>query len=361
MTDERRTDERKLDERRTAQRFVLVGDDAGKTLAAVLRARMPDASWNRVRELCSTGRVRVDGDEQLDAHVRMRGDETLEVDEAGRKRTAGVLDPRDVLHLDEDVIVVDKRAGVMTVPFEEGDRDTLADQVRAFLLREAKHRRASSQHEVRGRPSPRPAAKARGHEDVEVGVVQRLDKDTTGVIVFARRHGAKRALDTQIRAHTAERRYLALVHGHARDATHRTFLVQDRGDGLRGSWGASNFRGGRKHEGPPPEDAKESTTHVRLLEHLGTREAPASLVECRLETGRQHQIRIHLSEAGHPLVGEPVYIRGFGGKPIEAPRTMLHAASLAFLHPRTGKRVQFESPLPRDFEKALAALRLGAR
>ena len=340
----------------SAQTFELGADDAGKTLAAVLRARMPDASWNRVRELCSTGRVRVDGDEQLDAHVRMRGDETVVVDPGARKRTAGVLDPRDVLHLDEDVIVVDKRAGVMTVPFEEGDRDTLADQVRAFLLRETKHR-AASDDGPRGRPSPRAAPKARGREDAEVGVVQRLDKDTTGVIVFARRHGAKRALDTQIRAHSAERRYLALVHGHARDATHHSFLVQDRGDGLRGSWGASNFRGGKRHEGPPPEDAKESTTHVRVLERIGTREAPASLVECRLETGRQHQIRIHLSEAGHPLVGEPVYIRGFGGPVIEAPRTMLHAASLAFLHPRTGRLVRFEAPLPRDFEKALAALR----
>jgi 23S rRNA pseudouridine1911/1915/1917 synthase len=339
------------------QAFALTTDDAGRTLAAALRARMPDASWSRVRELCSTGRVRVDGDEQLDAHVRMRGDETIEVDEAARKRTAGVLDPRDVLHLDEDVIVVDKRAGVMTVPFEEGDRDTLADQVRAFLLREARAR-------VRGAGSAR-GEKARSagkaHLDAEVGVVQRLDKDTTGVIVFARRHGAKRALDTQIRAHTAERRYLALVHGHAHDATYRTFLVQDRGDGLRGSWGAANFRGGRKHEGPPPEDAKESATHVRVLEHLGTREAPASLVECRLETGRQHQIRIHLSEAGHPLVGEPVYARGFRGPPIEAPRTMLHAASLAFLHPRTGEPVRFESPLPRDVEKALGALRVGAK
>jgi 23S rRNA pseudouridine1911/1915/1917 synthase len=340
----------------TVQTFDLGAEDAGKTLAAVLRARMPDASWNRVRELCSTGRVRVDGDEQLDAHVRMRGDETVVVDPGARKRTAGVLDPRDVLHLDEDVIVVDKRAGVMTVPFEEGDRDTLADQVRAFLLRETKRASAGP-----GGPSHRVAAKTRRQEDVEVGVVQRLDKDTTGVIVFARRHGAKRALDAQIRAHTAERRYLALVHGHAHDATHRTFLVQDRGDGLRGSWGAPGFRGRQRHEGPPPEDAKESTTHVRVLERIGTREAPASLVECRLETGRQHQIRIHLSEAGHPLIGEPVYIRGFGGPVIEAPRTMLHAASLAFLHPRTGKRAAFESPLPRDFEKALAALRVGSR
>ena len=311
-------------------------EDAGKTLAAALRARMPDASWSRVRELCSTGRVRVDGDEQLDAHVRVKGGESIEVEPEARKRTRGVLDPRDLLHLDDDVIVVNKRANTMTVPFEDGDRDTLADQVRAFLLR-------------RERDGRKERAQAL---DVDVGVVQRLDKDTTGVIVFARRHGAKRALDQQIRAHTAERRYLALVHGHARDATYTSFLVQDRGDGLRGSWGTR-----RSHEGEPPEDAKESTTHVRVIETIGTRAKPASLVECRLETGRQHQIRIHLSEAGHPLIGEPVYIRGFGGPVIEGERTMLHAASLAFRHPRSGELVRFEAPLPRDFEKMLAQLR----
>ncbi|MBN8613481.1 MAG: RluA family pseudouridine synthase [Deltaproteobacteria bacterium] len=316
--------------------FALGPEDAGKTLAAALRARMPDASWSRVRELCSTGRVRVDGDEQLDAHVRVRGGESIEVEPEARKRTRGVLDPRDVLHLDDDVIVVNKRPNTMTVPFEDGDRDTLADQVRAFLLRRERDGRQERAQAL----------------DVDVGVVQRLDKDTTGVIVFARRHGAKRALDQQIRAHTAERRYLALVHGHARDATHHSFLVQDRGDGLRGSWGTR-----RSHEGEPPEDAKESTTHVRVIETLGTRALPASLVECRLETGRQHQIRIHLSEAGHPLIGEPVYIRGFGGPVIEGERTMLHAASLAFRHPRSGELVRFEAPLPRDFEKMLATLR----
>lgn len=321
--------------------FALTQDDAGKTLAAVLRAHLPDASWSRVRDLCSSGRVLVDGDEQLDAHVRMQGGEQIEVDPQARRRSKGVLDTRDVLHLDDDVIVVNKRAGVMTVPFEQEDRDTLADQVRALLLREAR---------ARQKAAPRDHAKL----DVAVGVVQRLDKDTTGVIVFARRHGAKRALDQQIRAHTAERRYLALVHGHARDATHHSFLVQDRGDGLRGSWGTR-----RAHVGPPPPDAKESTTHVRVLERLGTDAAPASLVECRLETGRQHQIRIHLSEAGHPLLGEPVYARGFAGPVIEAPRTMLHAVSLAFVHPRDGAHVHFEAPPPRDFERQLEALRAG--
>jgi 23S rRNA pseudouridine1911/1915/1917 synthase len=291
--------------------------------------------------------VRIDDDACLDAHVRVRAGREVAVDPSGRRRSRGVLDPEDVLYLDDDVLVVNKRAGVLTVPFEPTDRDTLVDQARALLARIEKSRRRTRT----------PGGRERGSADVELGVVQRLDKDTTGVLVFPRRLSAKRALDAQIRAHSAERRYLALAHGDARDATYRTFLVQDRGDGLRGSWGTRPAQ-----VGAPPADAKESVTHVRALEHLraatprGT--TPVTLVECRLETGRQHQIRIHLAEAGHPLVGERVYIRGFPGLVVEHPRPLLHAASLAFVHPRTGERMRFEARLPRDFERTLAALRL---
>lgn len=323
--------------------FQLTKAEANETLASALRAHVPDLSWSRARSLCATGRVLVDGVEALDAHQRVRGDERVEVDPEGRRRRKGVLDPADILHLDDDVVVVHKRAGVMTVPFEDGDRDTLVDQVRAFLLREA--RRGSPRAGARG--GARDAAR-----DIEVGVVQRLDKETTGVLVFARRHGAKRALDLQIRAHTAERRYVALVHGLAEDATYESAIVQDRGDGLRGSWGTH-----ARHRGPPPSHAKESVTHVRVLERLEDTAHPASLVECRLETGRQHQIRIHLAEAGHPLIGERVYVRDFRGERIDAPRVMLHARVLAFVHPRTGAEVRFEVEPPADFRETLARLR----
>ncbi len=315
--------------------FRLSAHDAGHTLASVLRAHSPELSWSRARELCATGRVFVDGIEALDAHRRMRGDEAIELRPEGRRRKKGVLDPDDVLYLDEDVIVVNKRADVMTVPFEAGDRDTLVDRVRAYLLREAKR-----------------SAPSRAIHDVELGVVQRLDKETTGVLVFARRHAAKRALDQQIRAHDAERRYLALALGLVEDADHRTFLVPDRGDGLRGSWGSRAH-----HRGPPPPDAKESVTHVRVLERFPDERAPASLVEARLETGRQHQIRIHLSESGHPLVGERVYVRGFEGARIDAPRVMLHAERLGFVHPRSGRALRFTAEPPDDFARLLGALR----
>jgi 23S rRNA pseudouridine1911/1915/1917 synthase len=120
--------------------------------------------------------------------------------------------------------------------------------------------------------------------------------------------------------------------------------VQDRGDGLRGS--TDNVELGR-----------ESVTHVRAKEIL----AGATLIECALETGRTHQIRIHLSEAGHPLVGERVYVREYPGKQIPAPRLMLHAAELGFVHPVTGTELHFTEALPADMETLVASLRAKPR
>jgi 23S rRNA pseudouridine1911/1915/1917 synthase len=179
-------------------------------------------------------------------------------------------------------------------------------------------------------------------------VVQRLDKETSGLLVFARTVAAERHLQQQLRAHSMLRRYLALVHGSAADATYDTLLVADRGDGLRGSWGVF-----RRPKGTPPETARRAVTHVEVLEPL----RGATFVACELETGRQHQIRIHLSEAGFPLVGERVYVRGFAGPLLPAPRPMLHAARLGFVHPRTGRELLFEAPPPPDFTAALDRLR----
>jgi 23S rRNA pseudouridine1911/1915/1917 synthase len=141
-----------------------------------------------------------------------------------------------------------------------------------------------------------------------------------------------------------ERRYVALAHGSVRAATHHSRLVKDRGDGRRGS---------TEH----PELGRDSVTHVKPLEAL----AGATLVECRLETGRTHQIRIHLAESGHPLVGERVYGRSYRGERIEAPRLMLHAFELGFEHPTTGKPLHFEQPMPEDMERVVHALRRGRR
>jgi 23S rRNA pseudouridine1911/1915/1917 synthase len=178
------------------------------------------------------------------------------------------------------------------------------------------------------------------------GVVHRIDKDTSGILVVAKSARAREALKAELSAHTVERRYLALTLGVPRPGTIRTAYGRDRRSRLRFT---SKLREG-----------KPAVTHVRVLESFAGR---AALVECRLETGRTHQIRVHLSEQSKtPLLGDRVY-----GKPPAAPdlaaiaerlgRQALHAALLGFRHPASGHPLRFEAPPPDDFQLALMALR----
>ena len=295
------------------------------TVAAVVREQT-GLAWSRARDLCNEGRVTVNGERCLDSALRVPPGAVVIVDQRAPKLRSGALPESAIAYFDRDVVVVDKPPGMLSVAYEPGDKDTLVDCTRALLRR------------MRGRGSGR-----------ALGVVQRLDKDTSGLIVFARTAEAKRILAVQFRAHDIERVYHAIAHGAVAAKRIETHLVMDRGDGLRGSYG--HFR--RPRGGIPP-DAKRSVTHVRPIAAL----AGATLVECRLETGRQHQIRIHLSELGHPLVGERVYIRDYAGPKIESARPMLHARVLGFTHPRTGQRMSFERKAPEDFRVMMESLRL---
>jgi 23S rRNA pseudouridine1911/1915/1917 synthase len=228
------------------------------------------------------------------------------------------------------VVVVEKPAGLTTMRHAEeiaafGARaqrylpPTLADVLPALL--------------TRGQPGRR----------APVHAVHRLDKETSGLVVFARTKAAERNLGKQFRAHTIERRYLAVVRGHATPGRITSYLVGDRGDGRRGS-GASSSPG------------KHALTDVSIVKEL----REYTLVECRLGTGRTHQVRIHLGESGTPICGERVYDRPLHGKPVpdrsQAPRLALHAASLGFKHPATGKWMAWQSPLPKDLKTWLAQL-----
>jgi 23S rRNA pseudouridine1911/1915/1917 synthase len=299
-------------------------DRADLTLARVVRDAWSGASWNKARDLCRSGRVRVAGRVVTDPEERVPVGAEVSFDPEGPRARKGVLPEAALVHVDPEVVVVDKPAGLLSVPFESDDRDTLIDITRAALRR--KGPRGLSQ---------------------ELGIVQRLDIDTTGLIVFTRTLRAKRALAQQFRVHSVHRRYIALTHGVPEDGTRRSVLVRDRGDGLRGSFG--HFRAAR---GEPPADAQHAVTHLRVLERL----RGAALVECRLETGRQHQIRIHLSESGHPLIGERVYIRDYDGPRIAAPRPMLHARELGFEHPAHGRELRFAREAPADFLDMYRAL-----
>jgi 23S rRNA pseudouridine1911/1915/1917 synthase len=306
------------------QRVQVSAAQAGRTLAAVVRGLMIGSSWNQARELCTRGKVRVNGAVQTDDAMRLSAGDEVEIQPNAPRVREHVLDETLLVHVDAQVVVVNKPAGLMSVPFEAGEKNTLVDRLRMLLRRKG------------------------GQQGAELGVVQRLDKDTTGVMVFARTLAAKRHLQQQFRVHSIERRYLALVHGQLEAADYDTLLISDRGDGLRGSYG--HFR---RPRGAAPPSAQRAVTHVRPLEAL----RGASLVECRLETGRQHQIRIHLSEAGHPLLGEPVYIRDYEPQRIEAPRPMLHAETLGFTHPRTEQPVRFVMAPPEDFQQVIERLR----
>jgi 23S rRNA pseudouridine1911/1915/1917 synthase len=174
--------------------------------------------------------------------------------------------------------------------------------------------------------------------------VHRLDRDTSGLVVFARTAEAERHLGRQFREHSIARRYLAIVRGHAEPGRVESFFVADRGDARRGS---STKTG----------EGKGAVTHIGVLESLGD----FTLVECRLETGRTHQVRIHLGERGTPICGEHVYDRPIHGTPLPdasgAKRLALHAADLAFDHPRTGERPTFHAPLPEDMRTLLKRLK----
>jgi len=247
-------------------------------------------------------------------------------------RPAGAGPPVPVVrYADAHLVVADKPAGLTTMRHPEeaaefGARGrrflppTLADLLPELLA---------------GRvPGRRPRVRA----------VHRLDKETSGLVVFALTPAAETHLGRQFRAHTIERRYLALVRGRPREGRIESWLVPDRGDGRRGS-------------GTEPGVGQRAVTHVRIVEELG----PYTLVECRLETGRTHQVRIHLGEAGAPLCGERLYDRPVHGAPLPdgsgAGRVMLHAAVLGFEHPATGERLVWESALPADMEALLRRLR----
>ena len=303
-----------------AAEFVFDGAHSGRRLDAVLKS-LSGLSWERARRAIESGKVTVNGQHAGDGAAEVRTGNRIRVDERAQGKKAEKSNDIVIVHLDSALVVVEKPAGVSTIPFGdetlEQQRETLDSLVRARLTKMLGGR---------GRP--------------ELGIVQRLDKETSGLIVFPRTVDAKKHLGQQLRVHTMHRRYLALVHGTVIGGTIRSQFVANRGDGLRGS--TNN-----------PTLGQVAVTHLEQVERL----SGATLVACQLETGRTHQIRIHLSEAGHPLLGERVYVRRFAGPILPAERIMLHAAELGFVHPTTGQELRFESTPPEDFRTRLAALR----
>lgn len=316
--------------------FTIPADQDGATLAAVLRGQLPGQSWNQVRRLIETRRARVNGELGLDPARRLKEGDTVEL-LARPVPKPHQADTITVRHLDEHLVVVEKPSGLSTVrhPLERNWtarrkelEPTLEDLVPRLIARDE------------GRPVRGAMPRLR--------VVQRLDKDTSGLVVFARSVAAERGLGQQFHGHTVTRRYLAVVSGFVPPQTIATRFVRDRGDGRRGSTKAEN-------------EGKEAITHVDVVERL----TGYTLLACRLETGRTHQIRIHLAELGHPVCGDKVYqVRRDGSlypDQSQAPRLALHAAELGFVHPVTTVPMHWAMPLPPDLEDFLQHLRGGKK
>lgn len=314
--------------------FHVPTESKSQTIAAALRGWLPGESWTKVKKLITSRHVQINGNLCVDEGRRIKGGDVVKLLPYPQAAPPKQEDVK-IRYLDPHLVIVEKPSGMTTLRHSEERRwparrkqlqPTLDEILPRILAKRAKQR---------------PAERERAPS---VRAVHRLDRDTSGLMVFARTVPAERNLVQQFAKHTITRAYLAIAHGDVAEQTIETTLVRDRGDGRRGSQRDAT-------------DGQRAVTHVRPLERLGK----YTLVECRLETGRTHQIRIHLSELGHMVCGEKVYCQPLQGKTridkSGAPRLALHAAELGLVHPITGEKLHFTMPLPRDLAEFLDRLR----
>jgi 23S rRNA pseudouridine1911/1915/1917 synthase len=316
----------------SAESVVVPPEHDNITLAALLRTLLPGQSWSQVRRLVEARRVRINGDLCLDSARRVHTGETVELLDRSAPPPRSFED-LVIRHLDAHVVVVEKPSGVCTV--------------RHPSERDWPQRRKELSPTLEDLLPPQIAqAEGRSERGPWLRIVHRLDKDTSGLVVLARTVLAESALGKQFHAHTVTRRYLAVAPGVVQPQRIVSRLVRDRGDGRRGSTDS-------------PLLGKEAVTHLDVVERL----PGYTLVSCRLETGRTHQIRIHLAELGHPVCGDKVYHRRPDGSVLPdesgAPRLALHATELGFRHPVSGAALHWAMPLPPDLQSFLDRLRGG--
>ena len=294
-------------------------------------------SRSRLKALVLDGRVTLAGETIADPSRKIKPGEvySLAVPEAVAAEPAAQDIPLQVVFEDDQLIVVDKPAGLVVHPAPGNPQHTL---VNALL-----HHCGDSLSGIGGVKRP--------------GIVHRIDKDTSGLVVAAKTDAAHRGLSALFAAHDIERSYLALVWGHPAPAA----------GSIEGAIGRDPRD--RKRMALVTRNGKPATTHYRTEALVfDDRGRPVcALLRCRLETGRTHQIRVHLTSRGHPLVGDATYGRSRAKKAIDLPaaakaalagfpRQALHAATLGFRHPGDGRGLRFESPLPADFAALLAVL-----
>jgi 23S rRNA pseudouridine1911/1915/1917 synthase len=317
------------------QTVTIAAEDDGARLDRVLAARIPALSRSRLKALILAGEVAIDGRTIRDPGERVKSGMRVAVNVPPPEAAAPAAEdiPLKVVYEDDDLIVIDKPAGLVVHPAAGHPGGTLVNALIAHC--------GQSLSGIGGVKRP--------------GIVHRLDKDTSGLLVVVKNDRAHKALAEQFADHgrsgPLDRGYLALVWG----APERP----------RGTVAAPIGRHPHARDKQAiRQDGREAVTHWQVLErYRGSDGKPAaSLIECRLETGRTHQIRVHLAHVGHPVIGDPVYGTGFRTKSARLPpaaqaalaaleRQALHAYLLTVEHPTTGEKLEFQSELPGDFAR----------
>lgn len=400
------------------QLFHLDTSDQGIVLERALKKRLEGASWGEIRESIRRRKVQVNGNLCLDPVRKVTAKDVVKLWRESLPKPIEASDIR-IVHVDDFLVVVEKPAGITSVRhFEERNlpdkrrqlqptlEELLPLSLLQYFLRNSRGERQSkklpnSPSELKDwRPEDRKSLELK-LEKLKVIAVHRLDRDTSGLMLFARTQGVARSLIEAFKHHRVLRKYHAVVHGYPEAQSIDTILVRNRGDGHRGTKPKSDASpktdakpvvdvssivdsssamdgksavdtesintesgdtessytesGGGGKQADPTE--QRAITHIRPIEKIG----PYSLIECQLETGRTHQIRIHLSEAGHLLCGDAIYCKLADGRLVQdqsgAPRQALHSATLSFQHPISEEKLEFKMPWPADLHRWLSSLR----
>jgi 23S rRNA pseudouridine1911/1915/1917 synthase len=331
---------------------IVIGDDPPSRLDKALAAAAPEAaalSRSRLAKLAEVGALCHDDGRPVASlkEAPVPGAVyVVTVPEADEVETRAQAIPLDVVYEDDALIVIDKPAGMVVHPAPGSGDGTLVNALLAHC--------AGSLSGIGGEKRP--------------GIVHRIDKDTSGLLVVAKTDRAHQGLAAQFAAHSVERHYRAVCHGVPSAADPRLRGVPgvafEPGGVIRVSGNIARHKTDRKRQAVVADAGRHAITRCAVLQGFGT---IAALLDCWLETGRTHQIRVHLAHAGHALIGDPVYggRRRLGPKDLPAPaleiartfpRQALHAATLGFTHPISGEFMQFAAPLPADLEGLLAAL-----
>ena len=308
----------------TAQYKQLTDNDHGTTLAAQVRAICTEVSWSRARELCRTGRVRIDDEPVFDPTRRMAAGTCVSVDEHAPRRACPVLEKERIVFNDGGLVVADKPSGLVVASDDRSQPDSLSSRLHLALL--AQRRRSDPPHPL-----------------------YYIDPEITGCVAYATDRPARRSLEQQFRARSPMRRFFVLVWGHP-DPGKIDVPIVAGDDEKRHLW---------RGDGRPPKHARSAVTYVRIEQRF----QDATLLVCEVENLRRHQLRVHLASKGSPVVGDQLYGRSVALEPTQQAiatklnRPLVHAGFLGLQHPRHGRLVHITCDLPGDFLGVLAQLR----